>query len=480
MSKLKVSFDTSSSKASEGSPLLENSSSKGYVPPQNESALWGKKSLMGIVFIIVTTLILYKFTNVISTPQYQTIYIYNYSASYNGSRGWYELSDSTKVNNSDAYGSYYPNANNNGWNYLDIETNPRDDSKDAYLDSMRAMGFVEGYSTHTEITAYYTNFFEGMFGTVTPPPCVSGFLSDNFIWIESEAERKYIKDEYWFVMKGVLHQLKGLYDGYRMAILNTKLSVTNNHPNYCLDHWEECMTTALDCRNGECPTMVDAEHLNGKILTDISDPSILHLLILNGNGDLYQILQKCAELETSPNPFHVLESAYMGKKGEEDPSDGKNGENGNGSDSAYDDDDNIHNGRSHGHEDSGNNKKDDENNKYGDHSKKEHMKRVLERGQTKERHISTHDLYGDVSTPDLHNNVHRVLHEQELHVQDEKELLKDNAFITTPFHRIDHCSAFIKLFMAVDDKETGGGDRSDHVGGDVRKLLDVAVGYVIV
>jgi hypothetical protein len=60
----------------------------------------------------------------------------------------------------DGVGTFYENVEGAGWNYLDIQATPRDDSLEAYLDSMKSMGYLEGYLTWRQIEDYYSNYYQ--------------------------------------------------------------------------------------------------------------------------------------------------------------------------------------------------------------------------------------------------------------------------------------------------------------------------------
>jgi hypothetical protein len=417
----KISFEVSSEKDShlEKTPLLspkvdyksKSNSQLNNTPTNSDFQITAKGLLLFGVSLVILCSILFINPSIKPIIQPKQLDVYKYSVLYNGTSGWYDLSYNKFDNISNAYGTFYPNVNHNGWNYLDIEAIPNDITKDAYLDSMRAMGFIEGFSTYQEITDYYANFNEGMFGTLPPPQCIINFLSDNFMWMETESEIHYKNVEYWMVVKGVLHQLKGLYDGYRVALLNNKLN------NKCINNnnWEECLNSALLCSDGHCPKLIDSQHLNQQVLTNIDIPSILHFMILNGNGDLYQIIQKCAELETSPNPFSPLSQTT--------------------------------------------------NFEYI-HSKI----RKLKKSRLLVNDFESADVNGEISNEeedvlltsrdfmitevgDDDDIPTHILHPGSGEVVTDK-IIQDNAFITTPWHRIDHCSAFVKLFIT-DDIQNG-------------------------
>ena len=78
-------------------------------------------------------------------------------------------------------------------------------------------------------------------------------------------------------MKGLIAQLNGLLDGLR----------------------EGCPSFSHTRPQGD--TNIDPQHHGGVYLPSLTrNPSLIHLLLLNANGDLYQISDKFSQTDSSP------------------------------------------------------------------------------------------------------------------------------------------------------------------------------------
>lgn len=140
-------------------------------------------------------------------------------------------------------------------------------------------------------------------------PLLSGsltFLEDNYDWMSAEAEKnwqvitesnrsiihhficsnfnliimKFIvcvfqTSDYWLAVKGLLAQLNGLLDGIKTGC----------------PAFSHIATGDVD----------DKQHHNGVYLPSLTrNPSLIHLLLLNANGDLYQISDKYSQRDSGP------------------------------------------------------------------------------------------------------------------------------------------------------------------------------------
>ena len=74
----------------------------------------------------------------------------------------YEVIQGRKDLQSDAIGIYQTNIEISGWNYLEIEGTPQEDTMEKYLQSMKAMGYLEGYLTWQQIEQFYPNYYQGL------------------------------------------------------------------------------------------------------------------------------------------------------------------------------------------------------------------------------------------------------------------------------------------------------------------------------
>lgn len=83
--------------------------------------------------------------------------------------------------------------------------------------------------------------------------------------------------DYWLAVKGILAQLNGLLDGLREGC-----------PSFTHSHSQEFSEN-------------DPQHRGGVYLPSLTrSPSLIHLLLLNANGDLYQISDKFSQTDSSP------------------------------------------------------------------------------------------------------------------------------------------------------------------------------------
>jgi hypothetical protein len=96
-----------------------------------------------------------------------------------------------------------------------------------------------------------------MFEGEAPNTQTLRFLNDNFNWVKSQANSRYGTDDYWLSIQGIVRQLEGFLDGF-----------TNGCP----------------CQ-GSCSS-------SSSSYWTMDNPTIMHLLLLNADGDLYQVTEK--------------------------------------------------------------------------------------------------------------------------------------------------------------------------------------------
>jgi hypothetical protein len=96
-------------------------------------------------------------TTLAGTQESETLSIFT-----NKFTGTYEIIRGRKDPNAEANANFQLNIENAGWNYLEIEATPQDDSMENYLKSMRAMGYLEGFLTWKQIEQFYPNYYQGM------------------------------------------------------------------------------------------------------------------------------------------------------------------------------------------------------------------------------------------------------------------------------------------------------------------------------
>eukprot|EP01034_Spumella_vulgaris_P029175 gene29175-36179_t len=215
----------------------------------------------------------------------------------------------TKIGNANlqehvlAYGTFQRDVNGNGWNYLNVETvdltnynimdsvpadykpprnllesdsNIQADSKkieivterdfddlvaQQYFRSMEAIGYLEGFATCEIMNEWYVNFYSGLFDGGDPSDESLEFLLSNHDWMVAQSNALWATSDYWRTIRGMLSQLTGIVNG----------------------------------ANAGCPgsegVIETAE--KGVYLSSLSKQhSVIHMLLINANGDLYQIADK--------------------------------------------------------------------------------------------------------------------------------------------------------------------------------------------
>lgn len=159
-----------------------------------------------------------------------------------------------------ARGEYLFNVSGSQWNYLNIENIPTDNDDD-YISSMRAVGYLEGRLTCVHMQEYYLNFMHDMFEGHYPPTETQNFLRRNYEWVTEKANERYSTDDYWLSVKVLLAQMEGMLHGLK----------------------ESC----------PCEGAVCSDKLN---LQSLDNPHMIHILLLNADGDLYQITEKYTQV----------------------------------------------------------------------------------------------------------------------------------------------------------------------------------------
>ena len=157
-----------------------------------------------------------------------------------------------------ARGEYLLNVSGSNWNYLNVENTQTHNDED-YNRAMRAVGFLEGFLTCQHMKEYYLNFLHDMFEGSLPSKQTQRFLRKNYEWTTKQANERYHKDDYWLAVKALLEQLDGMLSGFLES----------------------------------CPCIQNCDDTS---LSSLNQPTILHLLLLNADGDLYQITEKYTEV----------------------------------------------------------------------------------------------------------------------------------------------------------------------------------------
>ena len=168
-----------------------------------------------LIGILVTNVaVCYEFTteSPISTPSKLHLYI--------DDAGRYAVAESYLLKDRPlATGTYQQNVGNSGFNYLDITAADSDEislskSNEKYLLTMKAIGYLEGWLTCSEINKFYPNFYSDSFGTDAIPSDVQDFIESNYQYASEEA-KKNVDSEYWQAIRGTLEQLHGMIEGFQ-------------------------------------------------------------------------------------------------------------------------------------------------------------------------------------------------------------------------------------------------------------------------
>lgn len=106
------------------------------------------------------------------------------------------------------------------------------------------------------------------------------FLRENYEWMKAQTDLHHETDDYWFTARGILHQLEGMLEGLKEG----------------------------------CPALRERKEAAAVELSSLRYPTLLHLLLLNADGDLFQIADKFSEFsrDSSRRPH---EGAYDAKGG---------------------------------------------------------------------------------------------------------------------------------------------------------------------
>jgi hypothetical protein len=227
-----------------------------------------------------------------------------------------------------ADGLYSPNLAGDGWNYISVETMdlksfalrlnetkgsylPESEQlatiRDQYVRNMKALGYLEGYMSCNEIKQYYENFYAGTFTNRNLTQEAVDFLLLNYQWMERQSEQFYSSSNYWLVVKGVLSQMNGMILGARDGCASlTNLDGPKNQKftdgvQYADTYHDDGSKTGGSVHNGNrfqsIFTLSDFEnpdmHYQDVFLPSMhKKPELIHFLLVNANGDLFQIKQK--------------------------------------------------------------------------------------------------------------------------------------------------------------------------------------------
>ena len=235
----------------------------------------------------------------------------------------------------------------------------RQEQQNEELLSMLAMGFLEGYATCNEMRQWYVNFYSGLFDGGDPMDPTLDFLETNHDWMVQQAESQSRDSEYWMAVRGTLAQLHGMLAGVRAAcpgvtteaILGLALGYTESKSENENQGRTEGGENEILLQGSTSPLPILAllgassgdkhgfggEEMNARYMDregvhpprsedtivlgdDDGDddytqhtrkgvylptlrrhPCLIHLLLMNANGDLYQIAEKFNQQNAPPS-----------------------------------------------------------------------------------------------------------------------------------------------------------------------------------
>ena len=221
--------------------------------------------------------------------------------------------------------------------------------------SMLAMGFLEGYVTCNEMRQWYVNFYSGLFDGGDPMDPTLDFLETNHDWMVQQAESQSRDSEYWMAVRGTLAQLHGMLAGVRAACPGVAteaiLGLARAHSESENQGRTKSTENEIFLEGSTSPLPILAllglssgdkngaggEDMNARYMDragvhpprsedtivlgdDDGDddytqhtrkgvylptlrrhPCLIHLLLMNANGDLYQIAEKFNQQDAPPS-----------------------------------------------------------------------------------------------------------------------------------------------------------------------------------
>jgi hypothetical protein len=130
---------------------------------------------------------------------------------------------------------------------------------------------------------------------VDPDPRLQKYLLDNFHWMAERSKAKYTESAHWLTVRGIVEQLEGLVDGFidGRQEYRTLNGLTGD---------DDVLDTTPPAGPNEPSDLSNPSNLNGNLqdnthLTTLKHPYILHFMLLNSNGDLYQVVEKLKALD---------------------------------------------------------------------------------------------------------------------------------------------------------------------------------------
>jgi hypothetical protein len=173
-----------------------------------------------------------------------------------------------------------------------------------WLRTRIGMGFFEGYTTCLEVRDWYANSYQAQFDGGDPNEAILRFLESNHDWMVRQADLHWRSSDYWLSIKGRLAQLHGLLAGVRAGCPGTNEPRGKKffvQPASGIETVQEIdghrdwigQASAGNDYTYYYNNLFPRSNAEGIYLSDMDrTPALIHLLILNANGDLYQIGDK--------------------------------------------------------------------------------------------------------------------------------------------------------------------------------------------
>jgi hypothetical protein len=174
-----------------------------------------------------------------------------------------------------------------------------------WLQSRIGMGFLEGYTTCHEIQDWYMNSYQAQFDGGDPNEEILRFLEENHDWMVIQADLHWRTSNYWLSIKGRLAQLHGMLAGFRKGCPGSDDSFGSNayveplHGRMMMDFDGHRRWKGQEDKSDQSHLVYNYKSPKASISKDTiylanmnKQPSLIHLLIHNANGDLYQIGDK--------------------------------------------------------------------------------------------------------------------------------------------------------------------------------------------
>ena len=257
---------------SEDTPLLRGRSSA----PLEKESWWSNRLVSVVVLVGIISAIGFIYFELANIPtrsdRYAVLKVSEEGVDPLNPSG-FKLVPITEVEAKGAGGAYpvaygqFVEGHLNEFHYLTLEMPPVETTEE-FLDSMRGLGYMEGSLTCNELNAFYANFASAQFEGKASNPLTDLFIAQNWEWTRKSALAGAESDEFWMHVGGIVVQMEGILEGY-LSCSGADLSAASGIPL----ELRRNITWAIENTN----------------LLSIQDTTILHLLMVSANGDLFQI-----------------------------------------------------------------------------------------------------------------------------------------------------------------------------------------------